>query len=298
MFAIWGEISALVTAVLWSGSSIAFTDAATKVGSLLLNINRMLIACIFLILTILITGVSYNLSEGQIVFLSLSGVTGLVFGDSFLFAAFRHIGARISMLVMALSPAMSAIFAFVFLGEKLSFLNVTGITVTIIGIALVVLERSEVPTSKKYKISLIGIFFALMGALGQAGGLVLAKFAFNEGEINGFVATFVRIFSASILMFIIMVLAGRYRSPHKVYKGKPKAFISTVIGTILGPYLGITTSLIAIKYTEVGIAATLMSTVPIVMLPLVKFIYKEDLNWRAIAGAFITVGGVAILFLQ
>ncbi len=298
MPAIFGEVSALLTAILWSGSSIAFTDAATKVGSLLLNINRMFIACIFLIITILIIGASYStLSEEQIIFLALSGVAGLVFGDSFLFSAFRHIGARISMLIMALSPAMSAAFAFVFLGEELSFLAITGITITIIGIALVVLERSEIPTSK-YKISMIGIFYALMGALGQAGGLVLAKFAFNEGEINGFVATFIRISSASILMFVIMVLAGRYRSPFKVYKGKPKAFVSTIIGTILGPYLGITTSLIAIKYTEVGIAATLMSTVPIVMLPLVKFIYKEDLNWRAIAGAFITVGGVAILLLR
>jgi len=34
------------------------------------------------------------------------------------------------------------------------------------------------------------------------------------------------------------------------------------------------------------------------MLPLVKYIYKDKLGWRAIVGAFITVAGVAILFLR
>jgi drug/metabolite transporter (DMT)-like permease len=294
---ILGEISGLVTAILWSGSSMAFTNAAETIGSIQLNINRMIIACAFLFLTILIAGLSYQLTESQIIFLSLSGAVGLIFGDSFLFAAYRHVGARIGMLVMSLSPAMSALFAYFFLDEKLSLIAVTGIIITILGIGLVVLERSEI-SAAKYKISKIGIFYALMGALGQAGGLVLAKFAFNEGDINGFVATFVRVFSATVLMFIILLFVRGYKNPIKIYKANPGAFASTVLGTILGPYLGITTSLIAIKYTKVGIAATLMATVPIVMLPLVKFIYKEDLNWRATVGAFITVAGVAILFLR
>lgn len=292
-----GELSGLVTAILWSGSSMAFTNAAENIGSIQLNINRMIIACIFLFLTILLIDSSFELSQSQIIFLSISGVVGLIFGDSFLFAAYRHVGARIGMLIMSLSPAMSAAFAYFFLDEELSLIAVTGIIITILGIGLVVVERKEIPTSK-YKISKVGVFYALMGALGQAGGLILAKFAFNEGEINGFVATFVRVFSASVLMFLILVLARRYKNPIKIYKEKPKAFFSTVLGTILGPYLGITTSLIAIKYTKVGIAATLMSTVPIIMLPMVKLIYKEDLNWRAIVGAFITVGGIAILFLR
>jgi drug/metabolite transporter (DMT)-like permease len=41
-----------------------------------------------------------------------------------------------------------------------------------------------------------------------------------------------------------------------------------------------------------------MATVPIMMLPLVKYIQKEVLSWRAIVGAFVAVGGVAILFLR
>jgi len=64
------------------------------------------------------------------------------------------------------------------------------------------------------------------------------------------------------------------------------------------PYLGITFSLIAIANTYVGIASTLMSTAPIIMLPLVKYYYKEKLSAIAIIGTFIAVAGIAILFVD
>jgi drug/metabolite transporter (DMT)-like permease len=41
-----------------------------------------------------------------------------------------------------------------------------------------------------------------------------------------------------------------------------------------------------------------MSTMPIIMLPYVRYVYKEHLSWRAIAGAFIAVAGVTILFVR
>jgi drug/metabolite transporter (DMT)-like permease len=137
-----------------------------------------------------------------------------------------------------------------------------------------------------------------MGAAGQAGGLVFAKLAFDQGDINGFVATFVRIFSSVIIFLPVLLIFRKYDNPFKTYKNNIKAFASTLGGTVFGPYLGITFSMIAIANTNVGIAATLMSTMPVLMLPLVKYIYKDKLGWRAIVGAFITVAGVAILFLR
>jgi drug/metabolite transporter (DMT)-like permease len=41
-----------------------------------------------------------------------------------------------------------------------------------------------------------------------------------------------------------------------------------------------------------------MATVPILMLPIVKFVLKEKVSWRALLGAVVAVGGVAILFLR
>jgi drug/metabolite transporter (DMT)-like permease len=292
-----GEISALITAILWSGTSIAFTAASTRIGSLQLNINRMLLAVVLLFLTILIANINYSLSSTQVYFLVLSGIAGLVLGDTFLFKAFQYIGARVGMIIMALVPAISTILALIFLDETISLAGMLGMIITLSGIYIVIIEKKEIHHSK-VKTNKLGIFYGFLGALGQASGLILAKFAFEEGSINGFAATFIRISSSVVIMLVLSLAVKRYRNPVKIYSKDSKALIATIIGTVLGPYLGITFSLISIEYTKVGIASTLMAMVPVIMLPLVRFYYKEKLNWRAISGAFLAVGGVAILFLR
>jgi drug/metabolite transporter (DMT)-like permease len=292
-----GELSALLAALCWSGSSFAFSSASKSIGPLQLNINRMILAVIFLFFTILIFDIKVNLSSFQLTHLILSGAFGLVFGDTFLFKAYQHIGARISMLLMSVSPILSALLAYLFLNEIITTWGIIGMTITIAGVSLVIFERSEIP-STKYKISKVGIFYGLLGALGQSVGLIFAKYAFNAGEINGFVATFIRLLSAVLLMLPVAIIIKRYKNPVRLFANDLKALRSTLTGTILGPYFGITFSLVAIENAKVGIAATLMSTVPILMLPIARYVFKEKLNWRAVGGALLAVGGIAILFLR
>ena len=291
-----GELSALITAFLWSGTSFAFTNAAKRIGSLQLNVNRIILATIFLFFIILIANINYKLSDEQIYYLALSGFVGLVLGDSFLFKSFQLIGARLGMLLMALVPAFSSILALVFLGEHLLLISIIGMIITLSGISIVIMERSK-DSESIFKTNKLGVLFGVLGALGQASGLVLAKFAFEAGSINGFVATFVRLLSAVVIIFPLALVFRRYKNPIKVYTKDTKALWATLVGTILGPVLGITGSLIAIANAQIGIASTLMSTMPIIMLPIVRYYYKETLSWRAIIGAMIAIVGVAILFL-
>ena len=292
-----GEFSALLTAVLWSFTSIAFSHAVDKIGSIQLNMNRLLLAAFFLLLTILIFNINYHLSSGQVINLSISGIIGLVIGDSFLFKAYQQIGARLSILLMSFAPGISAILGYFLLSESISYLGVIGMIVTLMGIILVVFEKNKIPEAK-YKMTAVGFFNGFMAAAGQAGGLIFAKLAFDHGDINGFVATFIRIFASIIIFLPALLIFRKYKNPLKVYKNNIKALASTLGGTVFGPYLGITFSMIAVTYTKVGIAATLMSTMPVIMLPLVKYIYKDKLSWRGIVGAFVTVAGIAILFIR
>ena len=294
--AYFGEIIALVTSILWSGTSFAFTEASRRIGSLQLNINRMILASFFLVIIIAVFSFPTDLSLKQVEYLAISGFIGLVFGDTFLFKAFQLIGARLGMLIMALVPAISSLLAFFFLDESLSVLAIVGMAVTIAGIIFVVVERSSDSISL-FGSSPLGIFYGVLGALGQAAGLILAKFAFEDGELNGFVAAFIRLSSAVIIFLPVVLLIGRYKNPVRLYKKNIPALKATLIGTVLGPVLGITCSLLAIAHTKIGIASTLMSLMPVIMLPIARYYYKEKLNFRAIVGAFIAVVGVAILFM-
>lgn len=292
-----GELSALLTAFLWSMTAISFELAAKKIGSELVNIGRLLIALILLTITVFAAGLSTDISNFQALFLVLSGLVGLVFGDGFLFKALQLVGARISMVVMSLAPALSLILALIFLNEIITPIGILGICITLGGILFVVSENST-GIRRKSSINLMGYIFAFLGALGQAIGLILAKVAFNEGEINGFVATYYRIIPAIVLLLPLYFLKQNSPPIFETIRRNPKAMKYLAFGSFVGPYLGITFSLIAVTYTHVGIAATIMATVPIIMLPISRYYMKEKLTIRTIMGAFATVVGVSLLFIK
>jgi len=292
-----GEISALATAVMWTGSSLAFAAATTRIGSVYVNVTRLFFAVGLLLGTILLAGIPFEVSLRQIWFLVLSGLVGFVFGDTFLFKSYEYNSARIAALIMSAVPAITAIFAYMFLRETLAPAGIAGMAITLAGITLVVAERKEL-SSHPVPISMIGVFYAFLAAIGQAGGLILAKNAFALGPINGFLATLIRASSAVIILALMNYAAGRYTKPIEVYSKDRKALSFTVLGSVFGPFLGVTFSLISISLTKVAIAATIMALVPILMLPTVRIFFHEHLSWRAIVGACVAVVGVGVLFLR
>jgi len=84
----------------------------------------------------------------------------------------------------------------------------------------------------------------------------------------------------------------------KVFRGDRRAFLLMLLGALFGPVLGVTFSFIGVSRTDGAVAATIMATSPVLMLPVVRVLYRERLSWRAVGGAVIAVGGVAMLFLR
>ena len=268
-------------------------------GPVLVNVSRLILAALYLLTVVLIARIDTRLSTAQFFYLGISGVIGFAIGDTFLFQAFQKLGARITMLVMSLAPAVAAVLAYVLLGEGVSTIGAVGITVTILGICFVILERTDLNgDAPRVHLTSAGLALALLAAAGQGSGLVFAKMAFREGSVNGFAATLVRILASLAVLLPATLIAGKYRHPIEIFRRDGKSFLLMVVGSVFGPFLGVTGSLIAIQYTSVGIAATLMATTPILMLPLVRMIHKERLGWRAFAGSFVAVAGVAVLFLR
>ncbi len=292
-----GELAAIITAVLWSFTSIFFSESAKRIGSIQLNINRLIIASSLLFSAILIGGYDYHISNSQIIFLVCSGFIGLVLGDAFLFKSYIVIGPSFAILLMALSPGMSSVLGYIFLGESLSPLTIAGILVTITGVTIAGTENKK-KEDAKYHLTFKGIIFGILSALGQASGLIFAKQAFNIGEINGFVAAFFRVFSSAVIMLPILLILKKYKNPVNLFRENQKALAYTAAGSFTGPFLGITCSLIAVSNTHVGIAATLMSTMPILMIPLMWILYKERPTTRGLIGTIIAVLGVALLFVK
>lgn len=303
MIAHWGEIAALITAIFWTVTALAFESAGRKIGSLVLNLLRLLVGFIFLsIFTLFYRGYFFpvDATTEAWIYLFISGLIGFVIGDLCLFQAFVLIGARISMLIMSLTPPITALISWIILGETLTPQNWFGMIVTMSGISVVVLKRADRSSRKgmfnQFKIGfpLVGVLLALGGAVGQGAGLVLSKFGMQD--YDAFAASQIRIIAGIVGFVVIFTLLRRWRDVLLALSFR-KPMIQMTVGAFFGPFLGVSFSLIAVKYASAGVAATLMSIVPVLIIAPSAIFLKEKVTLKEIIGALIAVVGVALFFL-
>jgi len=296
----FGEIAALLTAVCWSFNSVVFTLAGKRVGSAAVNSVRLWFAFpALLLLHIVLFGTlfPFTIEPGRFFFLALSGLIGFVIGDAMLFESFLLIGPRLAMLLSLLVPVFSAILAWVWLQEALRLPEILSILVTIGGVAWVAAERTAVidePVPEMPQKRRLGIWLAVGGAAGQALGLLFSRLGLAN-DYSAISATLVRVGSAGLLLAIISYFKGHLKT-HIAKMRDRTALLEIIAGSLTGPVLGVTLSLVAIAHTQIGIASTLMSLTPVLLLPVSHFLFKERITARAILGTLIALLGVVLLF--
>lgn len=293
----YGELAALATAMFWTITALSFEFASKRVGSLAVNMIRLTFAFILLgIFTLITRGMFLPLDATSFswMWLALSGLIGLVLGDYFLFKSYTVISSRVSMLIMTTVPPMTALIGWLLLGEKMIPMHILGMFLTVGGIFLAIFSRPVDGGRIRLSYPAKGILFALVGAAGQAGGLVLSKY--GMAGYNSFAASHIRLIAGMAGYAMLILFLGKGGLIRKAIKdGKGMRAIG--LGSFFGPFLGISFSLLAVKYTETGIAATIMAIVPILIIPPSVWLFKEKVTWMEIAGAVISVGGVVLMFL-
>jgi len=292
-----GEFAALLTAVFWTVTALAFEAAGKRVGSMAVNLIRLIIGLVLLSLFCLINRgmlLPVDATYRMWFWLSISGIIGLAFGDLLLFRAFIVVGARISMLVMALVPPLTATIGWAVMGEVMSFQSLSGMFLTVGGVCLVILERKTGQNQRNLTYPIAGILLAFGGALGQAIGLVLSKY--GMGSYNPFAASQIRGIAALASFCIIFTLMGAWNRVGKALK-KKIAMAHISLGAFFGPFLGVSFSLLAVQHTTTGSASTIMAIVPVLIIPPAVILFHEKVTFREVAGTIIAFIGVALMFL-
>ncbi len=296
----WGEIAALTTSLCWSATATFFTFGSRKVGPLVVNRARLLIAAALLLTTrtILLGGpLPLEAEPSRWFWLGLSGIVGLTIGDAFLFQAYIWVGPRLGMLFMSSAPVMSGLLAWAFLGQSLRLIHWLGIALTVAGIAWVVLERRAPSSAGEGRPNFRrGVLFGFGAAAGQAIGLVLARQGLS-GDFPALSGNVIRMVTAAATIWLVTILQRQAGPTVRRLAADRSAWAPILGGSFFGPFIGVWLSLISIQLTDVGIASALMALPPVFLLPVDSLVFKEKIGWQAVAGTAVAIGGVIILLL-
>ena len=240
--------------------------------------------------------------------LALSAVVGYVFGDWCLFNCYLSIGARFGQLFMTLAPPMAAFAGWAMLGEQLSWRTALAMAVTLSGIAISILSRDR-EHHFKFTLPLKGILLGIGAGTGQGVGLVLSKIGLEHYSaalpaqtpelmqtMLPFASTMIRAIFGSI-GFILLMTLSKELPKLKAAKSDHKAMLYVLIMSLFGPVVGVSLSLMAVRYTDAGIASTLMALTPVLILIPAAVFDKQRIRFKEVIGVLVSMTGVALFFL-
>ncbi len=297
-----GELIAIGTVFCWTISIQFFEAASKRIGAIAVNIIRLTSALILFSLFLFFRHghiLPVQFPAHAWFYLSLSGIIGFFIGDIFLFKALVENGPRVTMLIFSLSAPTAALIGWSLLDEVYVLHQWAGMFVTLFGVGIVILERNQKASKLKIRgITLKGVLFGFGAMFGQACGYILSKTGMQteSGYLDPFSATQIRALAAFMCFLIFFTVTGKWGSVKTAVKDK-KAVVFTTIGSAIGPFLGVSLSLMVLHYLTLGVASTFLSLVPVFIIPFSIFLHKEHVSIRAFAGAVIAVFGIYLLMV-
>jgi drug/metabolite transporter (DMT)-like permease len=294
-----GELAALGAASCWATTAFIFGFAGARVGAFVINTVRIPLAAILFFIMVAFTSnriIPGGTQPQQILWLTGSGIIGLVIGDYAYFRSLLTLGPRLATLLMTTAPIFAVIISWIVLKQEIAVLGLFGVVVTLSGVAWVILERNNGLKKKPIERLGYGVLMGLLGGLGQAVGLVMTKIGMGD-NISALHASLIRMVAASVAIWIFASIIGKAMENLRALKDL-RAATAMAGATVIGPFLGIWLSLLAIEYTKVGIASTLMSISPILVIPMAILIHSEHPSYRTVIGTVVAIAGVAMIFLR
>ena len=300
-----GELISIGVAFSWTATALLSEFGSKRLGNLTLNVLRMALTLLFSLVLFWVVMGSPLPPIGSMEacgWMLLSGLVGYVIGDFCLFQCYIIIGSRYGQLFMTLAPLSAALMAWVTLGQQMTMMSIVAMLVTLTGIGISVIGRG-VHHKVSLKLPTNGVLFAVGAAVCQGVGLVLSKIGMNHYQTTDmpewlipFSANFFRCVAGIIGFMLLLYWHEGFASLRTAMHDRMGLTVATAT-TVFGPFVGVGFSLMAVQYTDAGIASTLMAMTPVIILLPSYWLFGQKITWKSVVGALISVVGVSLFFL-
>jgi drug/metabolite transporter (DMT)-like permease len=291
------ELAALGTALCWASTGVIASDAIRALGAFHFNLIRQVLVTMLLAILVTATHAWAGQTATTALILAVSGIIGILIGDTFNFAAVGRLGPRRAGAIFALNAPMAAVMGWVILGEALPWQAVLGIAITTLGVAVAILGRPRADAHRIESVQGIlvtGILFGLGAAFGQAAGSLIARPIMTSG-MDPYLASLFRVGASGLAMGILAATPFAPPRPRQVTR---QVLILTAATAIVGLLIGMTLFLYALQGSQTGIIATLSATSPVMILPLLWLRTGQRPTLVSFLGAALAVMGLALIFLR
>jgi len=293
------EAAALSAATTWAiGGLIAAAPTKFLGGPRFTRLRMYWVAAILAAVATFVGGWS-TLGQREVLLLGLSGIVGLALGDVALFTAFSRLGPRRTGILFATNAPMAAILSAIVFDERFSAASLGGTLLISLGVTLAIALGTRPGQNHHWEevkgSLLVGVGFGLLGALGQALGVLLADPAFDSADLDPWTGAAVRAIAGIAALVVLRGwFEGRARVPYPDHIPLKMWGVIVASGT-LAMVFGKTLVLIALRGGDPGIVSVLISTSPAIQLPLIWLVTKERPAAGAWFGAVLAAAGTALI---
>ena len=285
--------------------SVGMRNMRSEPGSLLAAAAGVPIGLLISSFQLFWGGVGPGFNVWSVTAFALAGIFSTYLGRWLVFKSIESIGPSGASALQSTSPLLTALFAWVFLGEVIGWMGVLGITLAILGLMAMsrgLQKRASDHGSAEAK-----------GRVGHAmlsGSLIfgIASSAAYSGS-HLFRGSAVRVWNEPLLgatigaaagLLLLLLLASRTKLTGywlEILANPRGAALFVGIGVL--QFIAQSLVIASMKYIPVSVAALLYMCTPLVVMPLSYFLLRnhEKLNWVMALGILITLCGAAMSLL-
>ena len=290
-----GQLMALCAAMLGAIGSNLYAKLGDRLSSDMIGCVRMYIALplSFVIMWLSRQGIGSGIPASALVTILLSGFIGFFLCDLFMFKAIVDFGPRETAVVMTFNPVLTALVAFLLMGESLTTKQITGMAVTVVGIITMICGEGKVERKTGFPL-LPGLICAVFAAFLQTAADITAKLSISQ--LPAVSSNALRVAGGFVAWAVLSLVKRKdYGLQMQVFRDTNYALIM-VLAVVAGPVLGTTLSLGAMSRAPVGIVKSIVNSSPVFMIPIDCFFRKKKLTLLSVSGTLISVAGVMLLF--
>ncbi len=286
-----GTFFSLLTAIIWAAAVILLKRSGETVPPFALNIFRVVVSAILLLPTLVFAGQARLLgSPRDVALLFASGILSIAVSDTLFHMSLNAVGAGISAVIDCLYAPLTALFATLLLGERLSPRQILGMALVISGVLAA--AQHEPPRGVTPRRLALGTAWGVLSMITLALGIVIAKPALGRTPVLW--ATAMRQLGCLCVMAPVVALSPRRRELLRVLRPS-RVWRFSLPAAVLGSYLALLCWIAGMKYAKVGVSAILNQSSSIYVLILAAVFLKEPFTRRKLLATSLALAGIALV---